>query len=205
MVKWLQQRRERQPVILAGNVQKSLRSAPSEIASGSQEPLQSDPWGAWLKNHGSSGLAQSNNGHKPRGMPSTVQTVRKLEAPIEDKFSRQEEQMQQIRDVTDREIKTLYDHMHRLEKSIDEQKHALDVNAESTAAEFRALKVETNQQLKSMADVFKDSLSAAIKSHDGVMNAQFNEIKAMIAAGTSVKSPPPKKPRQAGAEDDACL
>ena len=73
---------------------------------------------------------------------------------------------------------------------------------ESTATEIRAMKSDTTQQFHSMADLFKDSLTTAIQSHDIAMNAQFSEIKAMISAGSSVKSPPPKKQRNGSASND---
>ena len=101
--------------------------------------------------------------------------------------------MQHIRDVTDREIKTLQDSLQKLEKVVDDQKHAIDSNMESTASELRAMKADTTQQFHSMADLFRESLTSAIQSHDLAMNAQFSEIKAMISAGPSIKSPPPKK------------
>ena len=134
-----------------------------------------------------------------------LSSLRKLEAPIEDKFQRQDEQMQHMCEVMEREIKSLYDNMQRLEETVEEQKHVIEANMETTASEFHAMKAETNQQFQTMADVFKESLSSATKAHDGMMSAQFNEIKSMIAAGSSIKSPPPKRPRSGGGDDDSNL
>ena len=57
--------------------------------------------------------ANGSKGATPGG--SLVQPPRKIEAPIEDKFQRQGEQMQHMRDVTEREIKALQGSMQKLE------------------------------------------------------------------------------------------
>ena len=59
------------------------------------------------------------------------------------------------------------------------------------------MKADTTQQFHSMADLFRESLASAIQTHDHAMNAQFSEIKAMISAGSSIKSPPSKKHKNA--------
>jgi len=206
LVKWIQQRRESKPVILAGNVQKVLqvttKEPPSQSMTEAHFPVQ-DPWGAWIKNHGSSGLSQPNPGQNHVNVPAaTVSQTRKIEAPIEDRFQSQDEQMQLIREVMEREIQSLKDNMQNLEKTVEDQKEIIDMNMEAAASEIRALKTDTSQQFLNMADVFKESLASAIHMHDAAMNAQFSEIKAMISSRSSVASPPQKKPRNTGVPDD---
>lgn len=206
LVKWIQQRRESKPVILAGNVQKVLqvtaKEPPSQSMTEAHFPLQ-DPWDAWIKNHGSSGLSQSNPGQKHVNAPTaTALQPRKIEAPIEDRFQSQDEQMQLIREVTEREIQSLKDNMQKLEKAVEDQKEIIDMNMKAAASEIRALKTDTSQQFLNMADIFKESLANAIHTHDAAMNAQFSEIKAMISSGPSIASPPQKKPRNTGVPDD---
>ena len=50
-----------------------------------------------------------------------------------------------------------------------------------------------------MADLFKDSLKSAISTHDSTVSAQFEELKAMIAAAPNRGSP-----KAANASDDPC-
>jgi hypothetical protein len=94
--------------------------------------------------------------------------------------------------VTEREIQVLKDNMQRLEKVVEDQKDVIDMNMEANASEIRALKADTSQQFLNMADVFRESLASAITTHDAAMNAQFSEIKAMIAAGPAISSPRPR-------------
>ena len=209
LVKWIQQRKEKQPVVLAGNVQKFFQAPSSEPqmeVTNDTTNLQSDPWGTWIKNHGGSGLSQSCSGARP-SVPQqfAAQPPRRVEAPIEDKFQRQEEQMQLIRDVTEKEILLLKESVQTLERAVEEQKFVIDQNMESTASEMRAMKADTTLQFQSMADIFRESLSNAIAAHDGAMNNQFNEIKALIAASPSAVSPPPKKHKNGAPADDSAL
>ena len=194
-------------MVLAGNVQKIFHAPSSEPqmeVTNDTTNLQSDPWGTWIKNHGGSGLSQSCSGARP-SVPQqfAAQPPRRVEAPIEDKFQRQEEQMQLIRDVTEKEILLLKESVQTLERAVEEQKFVIDQNMESTASEMRAMKADTTLQFQSMADIFRESLSNAIAAHDGAMNNQFNEIKALIAASPSAVSPPPKKHKNGAPADDS--
>ena len=205
LVKWIQQKKDKQPVVLAGNLHKILQTPIAEVQTvGTNDTisLQSDPWGNWIKNHGGTGLAQNPSGVRPNaGLQHVALPPRKIEAPIEDKFQRQDEQMQHIRDVTEKEIQSLKESVQKLEKAVEDQRHVIDHNMESTAGELRAIKADTTQQFQAMADIFRESLSSAISAHDGAMSAQFSEIKAMISAGPSSVSPPPKKHKN-GVDDD---
>ena len=196
LIKWVQQRKESKPVVLAGNVHKVLQipSHETHVANPADAQIASlDPWGTWIKTHGGTGLSQTSTGSKPAA-PSVPMALpqRKIEAPIEDRFQRQDEHLQHIRDVTEREIQVLKDNMQRLEKVVEDQKDVIDMNMEANASEIRALKADTSQQFLNMADVFRESLASAITTHDAAMNAQFSEIKAMIAAGPAISSPRPR-------------
>ena len=209
LVKWVQNRSDQEPVILAGNVQRLLSQASGEIVAAiptdqnSQEP---DPWGNWIKNHGGTGLAQPGVAFKtPLITSPTVQPPRRVEAPIEDKFQRQDELIQQVRLDSQKEIADIKDNVLRLEKALEAQKIVVETNMETTASEFDKLRVETGHQFQSMADLFKDSLTQAISNHDGTMAAQFAELKQMIAAGSSRGSPATKKQKQNSANGDGDL
>ena len=90
-------------VLLKRNLKISFRAGTASLSwsSGSSDevtqgvssasaPLQSDPWGTWIKNHGCTGLIQGGNAQKSSiSIGFGAQPPRKIEAPIEDKFQRQ--------------------------------------------------------------------------------------------------------------------
>ena len=206
LVTWIQSRSDQKPVILAGNMHKVFQFANAESASElSSEiaPLQSDPWGAWIKNHGATGIANGSSASKPT-LPASfgVQPPRKVESPIEDKFQRQDDQIQALRADTQKELAVMRENVTRLEQAIESQKQTIDANMEMTTNEFATLRAETGNQFQVMADLFKDSLKTAIASHDSTMSAQFEELKSMIASGSNRSSPLPKKPKTGTASDD---
>ena len=209
LVKWVQNRNDHDPVILAGNVQKLLSHASGAAiaaVSTDQTSQESDPWGNWIKNHGGTGLAQPGSTSKMLQITNpTLQPPRRVEAPIEDKFQRQDELIQQVRLDSQKEIAEIKGNVLRLEKALEAQKITVESNMETTAMEFDKLRMETGQQFQSMAELFKDSLTQAISAHDGTMAAQFAELKQMIAAGSSRGSPAPKKQKQTSANGDGDL
>ena len=110
------------PVILAGNIQRSLPHATAETVSQQHEDgvFISDPWGSWLKNQGSSTGSQANAAAKLPG--PIAQPPRKIEAPIEDKFQRQEEQIHQRRTSAEKEILSFRANMSKLEQALEQTK-----------------------------------------------------------------------------------
>ena len=188
-------------------MQKVFKFANAEAVSDAMHdtsPLQSDRWGNWIKNNGSSGLVATISSSSKTSQPVSfgVQPPRKLEAPIEDKFQRQEEQIQQVCQDAQKEVTALRENMDRLERALETQKQLIDTNMESTANEFATLRAETGNQFQVMADLFKDSLKTAISSHDSAMSPQFEELKAMIASSANRNSPLAKKPETGNASDD---
>lgn len=196
LIRWVQDKKDHQPVVLAGNVQKMLQNVPGDISQNAAQEsgnLQSDPWSNWIKLNGTSGISQPIVPAKPVPQQNVAQPPRRLESPIEDKFQRQEEQIQLVRQSAEKEILALREDMSKLEKMVDSQRMQIDSNMEATASEFHALRAETTDQFQSMAELFKDSLSSAIQVHDSAMSSQFMELKELIAANQTRASPPPKK------------
>ena len=187
LVKWIQPKMDHKPVILAGNIQKTLQNVAVENALQhvtEDGVFTSDPWGSWIKNQGSTGLTSQTAASKPSG--TIVQPPRKLESPIEDKFQRQEEQIHQLRTSAEKEILSLRDDMSKLEKALESQKGVIDANMEVTAKEFKSLRAETTNQFQVVTEMFKESLGNAI-------SAQFSELKELITSSSSRSSPLPKK------------
>ena len=92
--------------------------------------------------------------------------------------------------------------MNKLEQAIEQHKGVIDTNLENTKKEFVALRAETANHFQVVSELFKESLSTAISAHDGAINAQFAELKEMIAASAPRSSPLPKKHRNADATND---
>lgn len=101
-----------------------------------------------------------------------------------------------------KELSELRDNVSRLEKALDCQRQVIDSNMEAASNEFATLRAETGNQFQVIADLFKDSLKSATSTHDSTMSAQFEELKAMIAAAPNRGSPLLKKPKAANASDD---
>ena len=203
LVKWIQPKTDRKPVVLAGNIQKTLQNVAVENAlqhGGEDGVFTSDPWGSWIKNQGSTGLTSQVPTVKPSG--NVAPPPRKLESPIEDKFQRQEEQIHQLRTSAEKEILSLRDDMSKLEKALEDQKGVINTNMELTAQEFKTLRAETTNQFQVVTDMFKESLSSAIAAHDGAMSAQFSELKQLITSNSSRSSPLPKKMKPTDAGSD---
>lgn len=120
LIRWVQDKREHQPVVLAGNVQKNLPNGLIDTPKTTNQEgdvLQSDPWSNWIKLNGTTGIAQPGAAGRNAIQPTAAQPPRRLEAPIEDKFQRQEEQIQLVRESAEKEILALREDMSKLEKN----------------------------------------------------------------------------------------
>ena len=67
--------------------------------------------------NGTTGIAQPGAAGRNAIQPTAAQPPRRLEAPIEDKFQRQEEQIQLVRESAEKEILALREDMSKLEKN----------------------------------------------------------------------------------------
>ena len=136
----------------------------------------------------------------PSGPPA-----RKLESPIEDRFTRHDSALQDLRLHTDNELEGIKDVIGRIEKNLEAQKVSIQSNMEQTNADFKNLRTETSSQLQALTNAFAESLKSTISAQDQQMSSQFAELKDMIlsnAVSKSSASPPQKKPKKT---DDAEL
>ena len=206
LIRWVDDKRDSLPVILAGNVQrKTLRDAPVQKTvhepSHMSQPLD-DPWGKWIANKGGTTFSLANALAKssPSGPPA-----RKLESPIEDRFARHDSALQDLRLHTDNELEGIKEVIGRIEKNLEVQNVSIQSNMEQTNADFKNLRTETSNQLQALTNAFAESLKSTISAQDQQMSSQFAELKDMIlsnAVSKSSASPPQKKPKKT---DDAEL
>ena len=215
IVKWLDDRKRRDPVILAGNVQKPLGIKAIEnvkqLPPGGDSNMQfEDPWKFY--NSDRMGAAGSSALLQPRSAISAavpLQPARKLEGPIEDRFSRHDTALQNFKQHTDGELDALKESIQKIERSIECQNATIKANMEQTGAEFTTLRTETANQLQALTGAFTDSLKTSIAAQESQISVQFNELKDMIMAQQNKavgSSPPQKKPKKAdGKSEDADL
>ena len=206
LIKWVGDRKDHVPVILAGDVQKRVlpksKETSKEDGASSHAALQDDPWGTWIAKKGGTGISLA------AAVPKTsmsLQPPRKLESPIEDRFARHDNALQDHKHHTERELETLKESIARIERGIDLQNTNIQSNMELTNAEFKAIRSETASQLQALTGAFTESLRTTIASQESQMSMQFAELKEMIMLNNakSSSSPPQKKSKKG--DDDASL
>jgi TolA-binding protein len=207
LIKWIEDKKDHAPIILAGDVQRkalanvteSVRSAGNVAAS---NPVE-DPWSAWISSKGGTGLGSS--GMQGRSTPG-VQPPRKLESPIEDRFARHDSAVQALKQHTEHELGMLKESIAKIERSIEMQNANIQSNLELTNAEFKSLRTETSQQLQALTGAFTESLKSTIAAQETQLATQFAELKDMIKRRTgSAKTgtSPPQKKSKTGDGDES--
>ena len=209
LVQWILQKKGKDPVILAGHFQSETMVQKPKQSEADTTPgdLIEDPWKTWLDNKGSTGmLSQPASLKKGPSAPSTM-PARKIESPIEDRFTQQQNALQDLRDKSEKDMESLKGDIAKLEKTISAQQQQMQQNQELNAAEFQAVRKESQTQLRVISTTFQESLQKALKQHDQQMYAQFNELKELMSSKGSKMSPPQKKQKPGNKEDDAdaCL
>ena len=199
LVRWLEEKKEHAPIILAGDIQRKSLPMASAPARGSTDVADNmdDPWGAWISNHGGTGISIAGALGKTA---SVAQPPRKLESPIEDRFARHDGALQDLKQHADQEISSLKESLAKLERNVEIQNVNIQSNMEQTNAEFRALRTDTANQLHAMTGAFTESLRTTIAAQESQMSSQFAELKDMIMHRVTSKtssSPPQKKPKNA--------
>ena len=208
LVKWLEDRKESSPVVLAGMFQSHSNARTQEtpkmaLASNANGTLVDDPWSTWITNKGGTGLSLSSRASGNVPIPNIP--ARKLESPIEDRFARHDGALQDLRNHTDKELEAMKESISRIEKQADMQAKQMQNNADQTCAEFKSLRAETANQLQAMSTMFAESLKTTLASQEVQLSSQFAELKEMIktrAGGATGSSPPQKKTKVNGQEND---
>ena len=211
LIKWIDEKKNRSPVVLAGEVHKSVGLKAQEMSkqvttSSNQNANVDDPWGAWIANKGSTGLQTSGLPSRSSIFSATMaQPPRKPDSPIEDRFNRHDGALRELKQHTDQELEQLRESIARIEHNMEIQNTNMQANMEMTNAEFRTLRSETSNQLQALTGAFAESLKTAIASQESQLSVQFAELKEMIktrSGGSSGVSPPQKKSKK-GEEDSS--
>eukprot|EP00435_Cladocopium_sp_Y103_P058557 s916_g20.t1 len=207
LIKWIQSRAPGEKVVIAGNTSRIVpaKSAPTSMDSSLQF---SDPWAYWNQSKATSVASAS--------APVPLAAVRKLEAPIEDRFSKQaadfeafkDQQLQAIREIKDssaKEVTQIRKDMTQLKEAITTQGKAFDKqNGKAfdkqnviNAKEFGAIREEAKEQFKLLAATLQESMTTSLSKQDHAMTSQFQELKTLLQN----RENPPKKPRQEAEND----
>ena len=207
LVRWLEDKNDSSPVVLAGMFQGNVNpkvheNAKMALSSNAKGTLVDDPWSSWISNKGGTGLSMQSRagGNVPvQGVPT-----RKLESPIEDRFARHDVALQELRNHTDKELEAIKESISKIEKQAETHATRMQANADQTNAEFKSLRSETANQMQAMSTMFAESLKSTLASQESQLSLQFAELKEMIktrAGGATGSSPPQKKTKTNGQDD----
>ena len=177
----------RQNAIIAGSLPNKRVSVPSQAASSKNTNedgiFKHDPWSNYTP---TVGLKQSTN-------PGTSGIPRQIEAPIETRFTKQDQQIA------------------KLEHSVSQLQERLD-NKDAADREFQhniqkditTVKTDVTQQLGLISKQFETSMTKALKKQDDQMTNGFAELKQMLRMSTQpvaakkAKITPPAPPQGPG-------
>ena len=201
LIKWIESKENRTPIILAGQMTKNVPLTVTPSSNVETMPNGEDPWKQWIANHNGTGLQPLQPlKFVPQGSQGPSQ-ARKIEAPIEDRFSKHAADIQEMKDKTEKELTSMKECMLRLEKTVQDQGSQIQSSNDQCQNEFAAIRTETQTQFGHMANMFQDSLQKALVGRDQEMNQQFAEIKAMLASKTSA-SPQTKRAKGNNRDQD---
>ena len=192
LVKWIASRSTNNQVVVAGDSTKIRPTHKSAIAD--TKDVSEDPWAAYnLKKSGPSSAST------PAGaIPAAA--VRKLEAPIEERFKKQnvewdqfrEQQkkfLEEIRSETSKDVQLLQKDISQLKDTVLAQSQSFERQNQANAAEFGAVRQETKEQFAMLTASLQDSLKQSLQKQDHTIASQFQEIKTLLQN----KENPPKK------------
>eukprot|EP00435_Cladocopium_sp_Y103_P037996 s1003_g10.t1 len=200
LIKWIQSRVPGDKVVIAGNTSRIAPAKHVQVPSNSAMQFE-DPWAFWNPKLRATAPA-------PASAPVPLAAVRKLEAPIEDRFSKQsadfeafkDQQLQAIKEIKDssaKEVTQIRKDMTQLKEAITSQGKAFDKQNVINAKEFGAIREEAKEQFKVLAATLQESMKTSLSKQDHAMTSQFQELKTLLQN----RENPPKKPRQEAEND----
>eukprot|EP00435_Cladocopium_sp_Y103_P050765 s2212_g15.t1 len=192
LIKWIQSRTPGDKVVIAGNTSRIAPVKHAQVSPNSAMQFE-DPWAFWNPKLRAAASA-------PASAPVPLAAVRKLEAPIEDRFSKQsadfeafkDQQIQAIKEIKDssaKEVTQIRKDMTQLKEAITSQGKAFDKQNVINAKEFGAIREEAKEQFKALAATLQESMKTSLSKQDHAMTSQFQELKTLLQN----RENPPKK------------
>ena len=170
VVKWIQQKPNHQPWILAGSLHQTKLTSKAKSEAKELPPLSLDPW----------------NNYKPielppKGAAQMPQTItRKLEAPIEDRFSAQQQDLEKIKEDTTKQISEIKEQMREMQSNMKETRSDMATHQKAVQDEFKTIRAESQKQFHDLSTIFSESLATALGKQDKVISNQMSELKLLI-------------------------
>ena len=166
-----------QKVVVAGSVQPKT-TANEVVNSVTTGGLQVDPWAAYVRQ---SGRVLDNEAPKGDGR-STSSIPRVTTGPIEDRFAKQDQQ-----------IDSLKSSLQAVTARLDTQEKRHEAFQHDVKSEFSAVKSDMTAQCKALTASFEDTLNRSLRRQDQQLGDAFTELKALIME----KAVPAKKAKTA--------
>eukprot|EP00438_Fugacium_kawagutii_P013158 Skav215784 [mRNA] locus=scaffold2935:20433:22409:+ [translate_table: standard] len=169
LIKWIEQGQSSRQLVIAGQLPKV---ALADKSNPSGDTLQdNDPWAPYKAKQAQ--VTQSAQ------LPPTV--LRQLDAPIEDRFKKNEAAMTDMQT----QIKCL-------QETVKCQGATMDAGHKQIQHDFTQLRNDCKTQFDSMTAAFQSTLESALKSQQGNMTKQFQDLKQMINRTGKRRSPTAK-------------
>ena len=178
LIKPVQSRHKQvQSAIVAGFVPKEdvMRESQQDV-----DILQTnDPWSKWKPN------VNGDSKHSSSGLNSQSTGPRQVEAPIENRFKKQEEQLSSL----EKAVKDL-------QTNASKQDQAMVKFESHMSSEITSIRAEVANQFDQMTSTFDSSLEKALLRQQNQVNAGFAELKSLIlnrpTPQKKAKTAPPK-------------
>ena len=199
LVTWIQPKVHKQPWVLAGPTAQFKTTSKAKQESDGLPPLTLDPW----NNYKPIDMQQKT----PVAMPPAVS--RKVEAPIEERFSAQQKDLEKVRENADKEMSLIRDQMKELQTHMQETRSTMETHQKNVQEEFKSVRAETQKQFHDMNSTFQETLTTALSKHDQAISSQLTELKLLLTgrpnACKKAKVAKPGDPAGQDAEDDSNL
>ena len=162
LLSWLPNKRhEKSQAILAGPKPKS-----DIVENREQTPgMQPDPWASYLMNR--KPIVES--GASSKSQQSHASVIRAPEGPIEDRFKKQ-----------DAQIETLKSSVQMMSQQLDKRAKEYQEFQKQVATDFVDIKTDLTKQLAKSTDTFERTLHQSLRRQDEQLKSAIGDLKAFI-------------------------
>ena len=171
LVKWVEKKANQQTAIVAGIPHKGPRKASSNQPERAELlPLRYDPWQPY----------EPTTRPPASSAPMPTPIARKLEAPIEDRFSAQQTELDTFRQETNRQIEQLKAGMNEIKADMTTTGSTMASNQKAIQQEIQEVRQETQKQIHDLGNSFDSSLQNALSKQDANIGSQLAELKNLL-------------------------
>lgn len=175
LVRWLNSKSMVDQVILAGNMPRQTKTVDNTMKH-DQLNGANDAWAQYRATHGS---VFANTSALP-SMANGTTAPRKVDAPIEDRFRKQDQALETFKQQSSDTIAKLQNEVLQLQDTVQKTGSKVDANHKQIQSDFLSLRKETAAQFQTMQTSFQSSLDNSLQNHEKHVSSQFAEIKKLI-------------------------